>query len=103
MNQCQQVKRLGLVTIGSKLKCDKHIIELCSKVNKKARAFSRVRNYLVIKHGDILCKTTVLANFNYCPLIWMLSSKNTKNEINRTQNERSVYFILIVVYHLISV
>ena len=32
----------------------------------------------------LLCKITVLENFNYCPLIWMFSSKAANKEINRT-------------------
>ena len=76
---CQQVKLLG-VTIDSRLNFDKHILELCRKVNKKMNAFSRIRNYLVNK-ADILCKK-VLANFNYCPLIWKLPSKAANKEID---------------------
>ena len=82
INQCQQVKLLG-IAIDSKLNFDNHILELCSKVNKKMSAFSRIRNYLDNKQANILCKTTVLANFNYCPLIWMFSFKAANNEINR--------------------
>ena len=83
INQCQQVKLLG-VTIDSTLNFDEHIFELCGKVNKKVSAFSRLRNYLDDTQAKLLCKTTVLANFNYCPLIWMFSSKAANNEINRT-------------------
>ena len=83
IKQCQEVKLLG-VTIGSRLNSDKHILELCGKVNNKVSAFSRVRNYLDNNQADILCKTTVLANFNYSPIIWMLSSKAVNKEINRT-------------------
>ena len=83
VNQCQQVKLLG-VTIDSKLNFDEHILELCCKVNKNVSAFSRIRNYLDNKQADTSCKTTVLANFNYCPLILMFSPKAANNEINRT-------------------
>ena len=83
INQCLQVKLLG-VTIDSKMKFDKHILELCGKVNKKVSAFSRLRHYLDDTQAKLLCNTTVLANFNYCPLIWMFSSKAANKEINRT-------------------
>ena len=33
-----------------------------------------------------------VGNFNYCPLIWMLSSKATNKEINRTH--KSVLWVL---------
>ena len=79
IKQCQQVKLLG-ATIDSKLNFDKHILE-CGKGNKKLSAFSRIRNYFDNNRAGILCKTTVLAKSNYCPLIWMLSSKVAKRAI----------------------
>ena len=45
INYCQQVTLLG-VTIDSKLNFDKHIPKICKGVNKKVRAFSRLKNYL---------------------------------------------------------
>ena len=60
IKQCQQVKLL-VVTIDSRLNFDKHILELCSKVNQKVSAFSRIRNYLDNNQTNILCETTVLA------------------------------------------
>ena len=58
INQCEQVKLLG-IAIDSKLNFDNHILELCSKVNKKVSAFSRIRNYLDNKQANILYKATV--------------------------------------------
>ena len=63
INQCQQVKLLGVMT-DSKLNFDKHILEICSKVNQEVSAFSRLRNYLGDTQAKLICKTTVLANFN---------------------------------------
>ena len=81
INQCQQVKLLG-VTTDSKLNFDEHICELCCKVNKNASAFLRLKNYLDNTQAELLCKPTVLANFNYCLLIWMFSLKlQTKRSI----------------------
>ena len=44
ISQCQQVKLLG-VAIDSRLNFDKHSLELCSKVDKKVCALSRIGNY----------------------------------------------------------
>ena len=55
IKQCQQVKLLR-VTIDSRLNFDKHILELCSKVNKKVSAFSIIRKYLDNNQAGILCK-----------------------------------------------
>ena len=43
INQCQQVKLLG-VTIDSKLNFDEHILELSGEVKKEVSVFSRLRN-----------------------------------------------------------
>ena len=43
--------------------------DLDSKVNRKVSTYSRISSYFDNKQADIFCKTTVLANFNYCPLI----------------------------------
>ena len=50
-------------------------------------AFSGIRNCLDNNQADILCKATVLENFNYCPVIWMFSFKATNREINRTYKQ----------------
>ena len=65
--QCLQVKLLG-VTIDSRLNFNKHILELCSKVNRKLSAFSSIKNYLDKNQAHRLCIKTVLATFNYCLL-----------------------------------
>ena len=53
-------------------------------------AFSRLRNYLDNTQAKLLCKITVLANFNVCPLIWMFSTKAANKEINRTYYKRAL-------------
>ena len=75
ISQCHKVKLLG-ITLDSKLNFEKHILELYSKVNKKVSAFLGLRNYLVNSQANILYKTTVLAHFNYCQLIWMFFSQS---------------------------
>ena len=60
INQCQQVKLLG-VAIDSKLNFDEHIFELCGKI-----------------------MITMSANFNDCPLIWIFSSKAAKRDQSNT-------------------
>ena len=79
IKQCQQVKLLG-VTIDSRLRFDKYILELCCKVNKKVSALFRIRNYLDNNQANILCETTVLANLNYNRThkraLWVLHKDN---------------------------
>ena len=64
------VKLLG-IQIDNKLKLNKHIHELCVKVNQKVSAFARLNSYLSSDQAKKICNTIILSNFNYCPLVWL--------------------------------
>ena len=76
------VKLLG-IQIDNKLKLNKHIHELCSKVNQKVSAFARLNTYLSPDQATKICDTIILSNFNYCPLVWLFCSDAANDEINR--------------------
>ena len=77
------VNLLG-VEIDNKLKFDKHVKTLCSKVNKKINAFSRLNTFISRDQAFLICNAVILSNFNYCPLIWMFCNKGANQEIDRT-------------------
>jgi len=56
INQRWQVNLLG-VTTNSKVNFNKYILHLCSKVNIKVSAYSRIRKYLHYNQADIVCKS----------------------------------------------
>ena len=64
------VKLLG-IQIDNKLKLNKHIHGLCSKVIQKVSAFARLNTYLSPDKATKICNTIVLSNFNYWPLVWL--------------------------------
>ena len=76
-----QVKLLG-ITIDAKLKFDTHVESLCVKANRSVSAFSRVASYLQQPLKRLLYNSFVMANFKYCPLIWIFCGKGAKNKIN---------------------
>ena len=76
------VKLLG-IQIDNKLKLNKHIHGLCSKVHHKVSAFARLNTYLSPDQATKICHTIILSNFNYCPLLWLFSSDAANDEINR--------------------
>ena len=47
----------------------------------------RVRNYLNQKQSDSLFFSHIMSPFNYCPLVWMFSSKQAHNLIHKTQHK----------------
>ena len=68
------VKLLG-IEADNKLKFNKNVKMLGSKVNKKISAFSRLNTYIAKEQVLKICNVVILSNFNYCPLIWLCCKK----------------------------
>ena len=64
-------KLLG-IKIDSKLHFDDHIQDLRNKANRKLRALARTNPYINLQKRKVLLNAFFNAQFNYCPLIWML-------------------------------
>ena len=77
-----QVKMLG-VKIDAKLKFSAHGEASCVKASRSVSAFSRVARYLQQPQKKLLYNSFIMANFKYCPLIWMFCGKGANNKINR--------------------
>ena len=73
-------KLLG-IEIDNALNFTAHIQNLCSKVNRKINAFARLNTYISRPQAMLICNAVILSNFNYCPLIWLFSTKAANNEI----------------------
>ena len=84
-------KLLG-VNIDSKLNFDCHVNHLCNKANKKLRALARVTSYMTLEKKKIVMNSFFNAQFNYCPLIWILHSHKNNNKIKHL-HERCLQLI----------
>ena len=67
-------KLLG-VTIDAKLSFEKHIEQIYAKARAKLKALARIAPFMNIKKKKVLIKTFFMAQFSYCPLIWMFHSR----------------------------
>ena len=67
-------KLLG-VTIDAKLSFMKHIQQIYTKARAKLKALARITPFMM--------KAFFMAQFSYCPLIWMLNSRKLNNEIKK--------------------
>ena len=74
-------KLLG-VFLDRKLNFKTHIQSLCKTASQKIKALFRIRPYLNFRCAKHLCEGYILSTFNYCPLIWMFSSKANDGLIN---------------------
>ena len=85
------VKLLG-VTIDNKLNFDNHVQNICSNAVRKLSVLRRMVNFLSFDKKRLLLKSFVESQFAYCPLIWMLHSRESNNRINRLR-ERAIRLI----------
>ena len=71
--------------LGIKIDCNltflEHIKSLCSKVNKKLSALSRVSKCMGINKRRILMKSYIFSQFNYCSLVWMCYRSSLNNKM----------------------
>ena len=65
---------------------------MCQKAAQKLSALSRISPYLETYKKELLFKSMVKSQFNYCPLVWMFCSRKANNLINKIQ-ERSLRLI----------
>ena len=92
VQMADSVKLLGM-TIDSMLNFNQHVQLICKKTSNKVRTFSRIAPNFEYEKDIMLYSSFLLSNFNYCPLIWVLSGKSSNNEINRI-NKRALRVLL---------
>ena len=76
-------KKLLGVTIDAKLSFEKHIEQIYPKARAKLKALARIAPFMNFKKRKVLMKAYFMAQFSYCPLIWMFHSRTVNNEINK--------------------
>ena len=76
-------KKLLGVTIDAKLSFEKHIEQIYPKARAKLKALARIAPFMNFKKRKALMKVYFMAQFSYCPLIWMFHSRTVNNEINK--------------------
>ena len=86
-NSCEE-KILGLM-IDNEFKFDPHIRSVCKKAAQKLGVLNRTSSLLDPEKKKLVFNAVIKSHFNYCPLIWMFSSRRSNNLINRI-HERSL-------------
>ena len=65
---------------------------MCQNAGQKLTALSRISPYLETDRKELLLKSIVKSQFNYCPLVWIFCWRNANNLINKIQ-KRSLRLI----------
>ena len=77
--------KLLRIEIDDKLNFNNHINTICRSAANQLNALIRLRHFLETKERKALIQSFVLSNFNYCPLVWTLSSVKSLNKIENLQ------------------
>ena len=80
------------INIDNELKFNEHISSLCKKAAKQLNSLYRLNRYLTFESKKVLVNSFIYSNFNYCPLVWHITSPNSTRMIEKIQ-ERSLRFL----------
>ena len=80
ISSTSSVKLLG-VHIDDKLNFNEHINKICKSAGNQLNALIRLKSFLGLKEKEVLVNSFIYSNFNYCPLVWMLSKKKSLDKI----------------------
>ena len=85
------VKLLGL-QLDDKLNFNLHISHICKSAANQLNALIRLKKFMNFEEKKILINSYFMANFNYCPLVWMLSNASSLKKIENLQ-KRALRFL----------
>ena len=85
------VKLLG-VQIDNQLNFNLHISSICKSAANQLSALLRLKSFLGFDEKKILVNSFILSNFNYCPLVWFISSSRSLQKIENLQ-KRALRFL----------
>ena len=86
------MKLLG-VHIDDKLNLNEHINKICKFAANQLNTLIRLKSFLGLKEKEVLVNSFIYSNFNYCPLVWMLSNKKSLDKIESLR-KRALRFLL---------
>ena len=80
------------IQIDDKLNFNLHIGNIFRSPADKLNVLIRLKRFLRFKGKGILINSYFMANFNYCPLVWMFSSTSWLKKIENLQ-KRALRFL----------
>ena len=81
------------VCIDEKLTFNEHIKRVCTKASRQISALQRLSGVLDLDSRKVVYKCFILANFDFCPLVWLFTSRKSISLI-RNVEERALRFVL---------
>ena len=78
----KEEKILGVI-IDIKLRFKNHVENLCKKASQEICALSLLISYLNDSERKIILNDSIKLRFSYCPLAWIICSRQTNNLMNK--------------------
>ena len=78
------VELLG-IQIDDKLNFNLHISKICKSAANQLNALIRLKQFLSFHAKEVLINSYIISNFNYCSLVWMVSSTQSQSKIENLQ------------------
>ena len=88
----ERMKVLGIM-IDDKLNFTEHISDVCIKADRQLNVLQRLKRVLDYKSRMAIYKSFIMSNFNYCPIVWMYTTKKLLDRIENIQ-KRALRFVL---------
>ena len=87
----KSVKILGM-HLDNRLNFNLHINTICKYASNQLNALVRLKKFLSFEQKKVLVNSFVLSNFDYCPLVWFISSAKSLNKVKNLQ-KRALRFL----------
>ena len=91
----ETMKVLG-IDIDDRLTFDSHISNMCIKAGRQLNVLQRLRGSLDQDSRMAIYKSFIMSNFNYCPLIWMFTSKTSLSKLEISKNVLSDLYLMTI-------
>ena len=92
IHESPEERLLGII-FDKTLSFKAHVTSLYKKANQKLHALPRIAHYMDSEKLKHVMKASILSQFNYCPLVWMLSERGLNNKINHLHEKLYVLHI----------
>ena len=86
----QKIYVLG-VCIDGKLNFNEHVHRICSKASAQISALQRLTGLIDYPSRKAMYTSFIASNFNYCPLVWFFTSRESINKIDKIQEKALRY------------
>ena len=88
----KSITALG-ICIDENLTFDEHVNNICLKASRQISALQRLTNFIDMPGKKAIYNSFIVSNFNYCPLVWYFTSRESINKMQKIQ-ERALRFVL---------